>query len=115
MSELTREEIAKIFHRVWLHADEQGEQETRVMAYIAALRAKIEALEKDVAQLNNVLRHAGWGQGEIDSAAYTFDKLAKANTGLVNERDRLKEAAESLCIECMYTMQAALRGETGGA
>ena len=53
MSELTREQIAAIFHQVWLHADEQGEQETRVMAYIAALRAKIEALEKE-----NVLHRA---------------------------------------------------------
>ena len=43
--ELTLEEIAEIFHNVWLHADQQGEQETRVMAYIAALRAKVEALQ----------------------------------------------------------------------
>jgi len=31
------------------------------------------------------------------------------------ERDRLKEAAESLpCIVCIGIMQAALRGEPGG-
>jgi hypothetical protein len=109
---LTREQIAKIFHQVWLHADEQGEQETRVMAYIDALRAKVEALEKDVAQLNNVLRHAGWGQGEIDSAAYTFDKLATANTGLVYERDRL---LEELTEARQLASANNLRGETGGA
>ena len=54
-------------------------------------------------QLNNVLRQAGWGQGEIDSAAYTFDKMAEANRTLIKERDtarqdaaRLREALEAL-------------------
>jgi len=71
-----------------------GDVQRFIEAETEALRAKVEALEKDVEQLNNVLRQAGWGQGEIDSVAYTFDKMAKANTALVAERDRLKEAAE---------------------
>ena len=57
----------------------------------------------EMGQLNNVLRQAGWGQGEIDSAAYTFDKMAEANRTLIKERDtarqdaaRLREALEAL-------------------
>lgn len=85
---------------------------------IAQLKATLAAREGEVDQLNTVLREAGWGQGEIDSAAYTFDKLAQANRKLVAERDaavqeagRLKEAADSLtCEVCKMDMQRALKG-----
>jgi rubrerythrin len=69
---------------------------------IDGLQAQLAAMTQDVKQLNNVLRHAGWGQGEIDSAAYTFDKMAKANTALVAERDRLlKEVRKLDALEAM--------------
>ena len=57
------------------------------------LQGKLATVTAERDELNNVLRQAGWGQGEIDSAAYTFDKMAKANTALVVERDRLREDA----------------------
>ena len=95
---------------------------------IAQLTAQLATLTAERDELNNVLRQAGWGQGEIDSAAYTFDKMAKANTALVVERDRLREALEKLhavqngCplpsyerdyAEAMALTDAALRGEGG--
>jgi len=92
------------------------------------LQGKLATVTAERDELNNVLRQAGWGQGEIDSAAYTFDKMAKANTALVVERDRLREALEKLhavqngCplpsyerdyAEAMALTDAALRGEGG--
>lgn len=72
--------------------------------------ARVAELEQDVNQLNNVLRHAGWGQGEIDSAAYTFDKLAMANAGLAQQVKDLtveKESAETERIEWVKRAERA--------
>ena len=96
--------------------------------HIRGMVTQLATLTAERDELNNVLRQAGWGQGEIDSAAYTFDKMAKANTALVVERDRLREALEKLhavqngCplpsyerdyAEAMALTDAALRGEGG--
>jgi cell division protein FtsB len=135
--ELTREEIAKIFHQVWLHADEQGEQETRVMAYIAGLRAKVEALGRDfteamlyTGQLERT--NADLVQERDDLKAQVFKQYDKEEA-LIEERDRLKEALRmvdshldriAVLSKCpgsiaearmgMQVISAALRGETGG-
>lgn len=72
--------------------------------------ARVAELERDVNQLNNVLRQAGWGQGEIDSAAYTFDKLATANAGLMQQVKDLtaeKESAETERIEWVKRAERA--------
>ena len=82
----------------------------RLVAHDAALRARVAELERDVNQLNNVLRQAGWGQGEIDSAAYTFDKLATANAGLMQQVKDLtaeKESAETERIEWVKRAERA--------
>lgn len=63
---------------------------------IRQLQATLAAREGEVNQLNNVLRQAGWGQGEIDSAAYTFEKMAKANRTLIKERDTARQDAARL-------------------
>ena len=110
---------------------ERDEAERREKEWELDYSRDLKAVIKERDDLNNVLRHAGWGQGEIDSAAYTFDKLATANTGLVNERNRLKEALRFYCDPQTYGIsggsvdriiqdagkqaKAALRGETGGA
>jgi hypothetical protein len=128
MSELTREQVELLSDCSPI--DILDRYKLALMAHDAALRAKVTALEKDVAQLNNVLLQAGWTQGHIDSAAYTFDKLATANAGLVYERDRLKEAlgfyadpqtygisggsVDRIIQDAGKQANAALRGETGG-
>ena len=114
------------------------EEMQKLKQQLAAMTTKLETLSRDLKavikerdDLNNVLRQAGWGQGEIDSAAYTFDNLATANTGLVNERDRLKEAlgfyadpqtygisggsVDRIIQDAGKQANAALRGEIGGA
>ena len=76
---------------------------------IQALRAKVEVYKKgydDQVALKD--RHeAGYRE--------TIAQLQAHLAAMTQERDRLKEAAESLpCIVCVDIMQAALRGETGG-
>jgi len=103
---------AKVAAMTW----ERDEAERREKEWELDYSRDLKAVIKERDDLNNVLRHAGWGQGEIDSAAYTFDKLATANAGLVYERDRLKEALEYYAQTAISARAvAALRGETGGA
>jgi hypothetical protein len=45
--------------------------------------------QEEIRQLNNILRQAGWGQGEIDVTAYTFDKLTKENAELCKKLDAI--------------------------
>lgn len=122
MSELTREQVELLFQQIWdLNDQASGEA---LLDHDQAQRQRIAELETDVNQLNNVLRQAGWGQGEIDSAAYTFDKLAKANSALVAERDRLKEGLEALDrmtkihkiqdLDAHAVIYISLHGEPGG-
>ena len=76
----------------------------------------VERLNKDVNDLNNLLRAAGWGQGEIDSAACVIEKAESEvervveryshslNDGLMkskmyNEMLERAEAAESALCE----------------
>lgn len=72
-------------------------------SHLATLQATLAAREGEVNQLNNVLRQAGWGQGAIDSAAYTFDKMAEANRTLVKERDHARQDAARL-REALYAI-----------
>lgn len=76
---------------------EAAAQRTKeIIVDLATLQATLAEREGEVNQLNNVLRQAGWGQGEIDSAAYTFDKMAEANRTLVKERDTARQDATRL-------------------
>lgn len=54
-----------------------GHVEAAQDAYVRKLEAENAELKAAVIVLNNVLRNAGWGQGEIDSAAYTEETIAK--------------------------------------
>ena len=143
MSDLTREQVELLFQQIWdindqasgealLDHDQAQRQRMEQLErefvnkdqIIASLVKQLATMTAEVDQLNNVLRQAGWGQGEIDSAAYTFDKLAKANTALVAERDRLRDALAKLADYMSVRYDAyhpanvilsnALRGEPGG-
>lgn len=49
---------------------------------LASLRAENAALQKDINDLNNLLRAAGWGQGEIDSGACIEEENEKLRAEL---------------------------------
>ncbi len=51
------------------------------------LERENQRLQKDVNDLNNLLRHVGWGQGEIDSSASIVEDMEK----LEKENQRLRE------------------------
>jgi len=57
---------------------------------VVGLRHEISGLQTEVTELNQVLRDAGWGQGEIDSAA-SVDAHVE---GLEAEATRLREVLE---------------------
>lgn len=54
--------------------------------------AEIERLTGDVNSLNNLLRHVGWGQGEIDSSATIAEELDELNALFDLQRTRMNEA-----------------------
>lgn len=68
-----------------------------VMDLIARLERRAIKAEREVNELNNILRAAGWGQGEIDSAAEMLYKLETENRELKHQleaaRDHLKQYA----------------------
>lgn len=55
---------------------------------------EIEKLKAEVNQLNGILRHAGWGQGEIDSAAHAEETIAQLKADLERCRQELGEARQ---------------------
>lgn len=81
-------------------ADEAEARWYRTNAQYESVAKAVTRQAGEIAQLNNVLRQAGWGQGEIDSAAYTFDKLAQANRNLVKERDAAVARVRELEAQC---------------
>ena len=105
--ELTREQVEIAV----MQASNTGSIEPlkRILETDAALRAKVEAYKQgydDQVALKD--RHEA---GFVETIAQLQAQLA----AMTLERDRLKEAAESLpCIVCIGIMQAALRGEPGG-
>lgn len=73
--------------------EEIGRQQiTDLQQQLAAKDAEIARLSDDVTRLNNVLRNAGWGQGEIDSAACMEDNI----DGLKRQRDEILGALNDL-------------------
>jgi len=100
--------------------DEVQTQHDLILSHDAALRAKVEALEKENARLNKI-------EDALGEAALTLqDQLA----AMRQERNRLKEALAELYTyqngcplpsyeygwtKAMEMTEAALRGETGGA
>lgn len=60
------------------------------------LETELNEAKSQVNDLNNLLRHAGWGQGEIDSASSLVMELEESNA----KCDRLAaELAEAVCGE----------------
>lgn len=59
---------------------------------IEELTSENQRLQKDVNDLNNLLRHVGWGQGEIDSSASIVEDMEK----LEKENQRLREQVSKL-------------------
>jgi hypothetical protein len=81
-----------------LQAENAG-QETA----IGHLSALVDEQRRDIDELNNVLRAAGWGQGEIDSAA---EMLAKAEAALAGEREdaeRYRRLRDTPCNQIYVT------------
>lgn len=68
--------------------------EIDMRGWIADLQAQLAAANKDIESLNLVLRHAGWGQGEIDSAAVTVDKLQSKLAAAQGEINDQREEVE---------------------
>ncbi len=50
------------------------------------LEAENAQLKAEVTQLNGILRNSGWGQGEIDSAAYTEETIAQLKAELAQAK-----------------------------
>jgi predicted Zn-dependent peptidase len=85
-----------------------GRDQVRMLAYDyialerekAALKAKLADAEHAINDLNQVLRDAGWGQGEIDSAASVDAHIATLQTQLVQAQQDAREMAE-IAAECV--------------
>lgn len=74
------------------------------------LKKQLDEVKSQVNDLNNLLRHAGWGQGEIDSASSLVMELDDSNS----KCDRLAaELAEAVCGETemdeLVRLRAALK------
>jgi hypothetical protein len=62
----------------------------RHVGIAAAEATRAEAAERERDELNKVLRQAGWGQGEIDSAAEMLFKAESASAALREDAERYR-------------------------